>query len=85
MRPPRVEKAPSTIPPEDRSMSESLNGKTITITTKKNMNIDELVAVVRKVYGETGCRGCTSGGNLILREEVELPLEASVNARAVIG
>lgn len=65
-------------------MSGSLNGKTITITTTKSLNIEELVDTVRKVFGETGCRGCTSGGNLILREEVELPLDASANARAVI-
>ncbi len=66
-------------------MSGSLAGKTITVTTKKSLNTDEMAALVKSVFGATGCRTCTSGGHFILREEVELPAEASPNARATLA
>jgi len=43
-----------------------------------------LAALIKSVFGRTGCRTCTSGGNLVLREELELPLEPALNARASI-
>jgi len=65
-------------------MSNELAGKTITVTTKKSLNVDEITELVRNVFGATGCRGCTSGGYFVLREEVELPLDPASNATAVI-
>ena len=49
-------------------MAKELAGKTISITTHKDMNVDGIVEVVRKAFEATLCRGCTSGGHLILRE-----------------
>jgi hypothetical protein len=66
-------------------MSAELAGKTITVTTKKSLNVDEIVELVRGVFGATGCRTCTSGGHFVLREEVELPLNSAMPATAKIS
>ena len=70
---------------EEEMMSNELAGKTITVTTKKSLSVDEISELVRNVFGATGCQGCTSGGNFVLREAVELPLDAASNATAVIS
>jgi len=65
-------------------MSNELAGKTITVTTKKNLNVDEIVELVRNVFGATGCRTCTSGGHFVLREATQLPVKNAPEADAVI-
>ncbi|HXA24245.1 MAG TPA: hypothetical protein VNW90_18325 [Acetobacteraceae bacterium] len=65
-------------------MPGPLAGQTITVTTNKSMNTDEIANLVKSVFGATGCRTCTSGGHFVLREEVELPVEHAPNVRAVI-
>jgi hypothetical protein len=58
-------------------MAKELAGKTISITTHRDMNVDGIVEVVRKAFEATLCRGCTSGGHLILREGQDVsPTEA---------
>jgi len=66
-------------------MSTVLNGKTITVTTRKSLDIDEIVELVRSAFGATGCPRCTSGGYFNLREEVELTMSTSAPARAVMS
>jgi hypothetical protein len=65
-------------------MSGPLAGQTITVTTRKSLNTEEIAKLVVNVFGGTACRGCTSGGHFVLREEIELPVEPALNARAVI-
>jgi len=64
-------------------MPGSLAGQTITVTTKKSLNTEEMAKLIVDVFGRTGCRTCTSGGHFMLREEVELPVDPAL-ARAVI-
>jgi hypothetical protein len=66
-------------------MSAELAGKTIAVTTRKNMNTDEIVELVRSVFGATSCPRCTSGGFFTLREEVELPMSTATQAKAVMS
>jgi|HubBroStandDraft_6_1064221.scaffolds.fasta_scaffold692674_2 hypothetical protein len=65
-------------------MPGQLAGKTITITTTKNKTVDEIVELVRTAFGGTACRGCTSGGYLVLREGTEVQTPASANANIVV-
>jgi hypothetical protein len=69
---------------EDRIMSGPLAGQTITVTAKKSLNTDEMAKLIVSVFGATGCRTCTSGGHFVLREELELPVDPALDARAVI-
>jgi hypothetical protein len=65
-------------------MSGILAGTTITVYTKKNLNTDELAAVLKAAFKNTGCQTCTSGGHFILREELDLPIDPALGARATI-
>jgi len=66
-------------------MSAELAGKTIAVTTRKSLNTDEIVELVRSVFGATGCPRCTSGGFFTLREEAVLPLNTATPAKAVMS
>jgi hypothetical protein len=63
-------------------MSDALSGKTITAVSKKNLNLDEIVDLVRVTFQKTGCNTCTSGGHFVLRQETELTI--SPNAQVTI-
>jgi hypothetical protein len=65
-------------------MSKELAGKTITVTTKRSLNVDEISELIRNVFAATGCPTCTSGGHFVLREVVELPVETAPHASVVI-
>jgi hypothetical protein len=69
---------------EERIMAGALAGKTITITTTKDKTVDEIVELVRTAFGGTVCRGCTSGGYLVLREGEEVQTPASADAHIVV-
>jgi hypothetical protein len=69
---------------EDRVMPGPLAGQTITVTTKKSLNTEEMAKLIVNVFGGTACRGCTSGGHFVLREELELPVDPALDARAVV-
>jgi hypothetical protein len=65
-------------------MANQLAGKTITITTHKDMNVDELSDLIKSAFSATQCRTCTSGGHLILREASELALATGTGAHATL-
>jgi hypothetical protein len=68
-----------------QTMSNTLTGKTITITTRKNMNVEEMIELIRTSFGKTQCPTCTSGGYLVLREEAELSVEPALKARVTLS
>jgi hypothetical protein len=63
-------------------MSDVLAGKTITVTTTKSLNVDEMADLIQATFKKTGCPTCTSGGHFVLREEAELAVSA--NARVTV-
>ena len=66
-------------------MAGSLAGKTITVTSKKSLDTEEMALLIKNVFGATSCPKCTSGGYFTLREEAELPVDPSLKSTAVIG
>jgi hypothetical protein len=65
-------------------MSEPLTGQTITVTTGRNLNTKEMADLIQTVFGRTGCPTCTSGGNFVLRQELELPVDPALKVRVNI-
>jgi hypothetical protein len=67
--------------------STQLAGKTLTVTTTKNLDVEEIVELVRTAFGGTLCRTCTSGGWFTLRQEEVIQPEAlaKLHATATLG
>lgn len=66
-------------------MSEPLAGHTITVTTPRSLNTTEIADLIRKVFSATQCPHCTSGGNFVLRQELELPVDPALNVHVNIS
>ena len=65
-------------------MSESLAGKTLTVTTSKNLDTTQMATLIQNVFSATSCPRCTSGGHFILRQELELPVDSALKVHAVL-
>jgi hypothetical protein len=66
-------------------MPGPLSGKTITVTTSKSLNTDEMAELVKTAFTKTTCLTCTSGGYFVLREETEVAIDPVSNARIAIS
>jgi hypothetical protein len=66
-------------------MTKALTGKTITITTHKDANVDEIVELVRSAFSRGPCTTCTSGGHLVVREAEEISLAPGAKAHASVS